>query len=73
MRTFVPMCDLFSTVDELGLPPTPMGPEDRLPICLVRDHSLVRQLKQKLPPTDVGRRDVGPKGYPPIWLLKPSN
>jgi 4-amino-4-deoxy-L-arabinose transferase-like glycosyltransferase len=63
----------FSTMEELELPPTSTGPDDRLPIYLVRDRSLLHQLERKLPPSYVGRTDIGPKGYPQIWLLKPSN
>jgi len=61
----------FSTPDDLLLPPPAMGSEGRLPIYLVRDHIMVETMKEKLPSNYVSRTDVGPKGFPQIWLFKP--
>ncbi len=63
----------FSTVEELQLPVTPIGPEHRLPIYLVRDRAMVATLEEKLPPGYFSRTDVGVKGYPQIWLLVPPS
>ena len=48
-----------------------MGSEGRLPIYLVRDHVMVETMKEKLPSKYASRTDVGPKGFPQIWLFKP--
>ncbi len=61
----------FSNPDGLLLPPTAMGSEGRLPIYLVRDHVMAETMKEKLPSNYVSRIDVGPKGFPQIWLFKP--
>ena len=61
----------FSNPDGLLLPPTAMGSEGRLPIYLVRDHVMAETMKEKLPSNYVSRTDVGPKGFPQIWLFKP--
>jgi streptogramin lyase len=65
----------FSRIDELQLPPMPIGPEDKMPIYIVHDlhdSSLFQQLRQKLPSTYAVQTDIGPNGYPKIWLFKPT-
>jgi Dolichyl-phosphate-mannose-protein mannosyltransferase len=61
----------FSTLDELELPPKPAGPDDRLPIFLMRDYSSARELNGKLSLDYLRTSDIGTKGYPQIWLFMP--
>jgi len=60
----------FFTVDDLLLPPSPMGMADTMPIYLLHEHSLYERLREKLPPTYVVETDAGVNGNPKIWLFK---
>ena len=63
---------VFSRIDELQLPPTPMGSEDEMPIYLVHDGDLFRRLRQMLPPAYVAETHVGPNGYFDVWYFIPT-
>jgi len=62
-----------TTPEELELPPTSMGRTGRLPIYLARDQAKARQLHERLPAGYSVETDIGPKGYPQIWLLIPGD
>ena len=63
----------FLRIDELPLPPMPMGPEDKMPLYLLQEGPLAGQLRQKLPPTYVAETFVvGLSRDSSAWLFKPT-
>lgn len=75
VNTYPSLRDHFviSRSDELELPPVGMGRSGKLPCFLVRVEAEARQLLARLPERYSIETDIGPRGYPQIWILSPGD
>lgn len=64
---------VISGSDELELPPVGMGRSGKLPFYLVRVEAEARLLLARLPERYSIETDIGPHGYPQIWILTPGD